>query len=169
MFKISREERKIQFIYLALFWVGLSALFCYVCFFNFSRTEIRSQDLIIEKMNAENALLESQAENAAHLDSLAKMLVSYQPSTSQVFQKSNINAELNALKNIYEVKKADENYRIFNQLYLFNRMQLFDKEAIWSSTNNTQSLKKNIQDCEIGFKEKQNNLNIRNAISTTRQ
>jgi hypothetical protein len=166
MFKISKEEKKIQFIYLAAFWIGLSILFCYVCFFNYSRSEIRSQDIIIEKMNEENALLKSQAENAVHIDSLVKMLSAYQPSTSQVFLKNNINLELNALKNIYEVKKADERYEIFNQLYLFNRMQFFDREAIWSSTNNTISLKKNAEDCEIGFKERQNNLNLRNAIST---
>jgi hypothetical protein len=166
MFKISKEEKKIQFIYLTAIWMGLSILFCYVCFFNYSSSEIRSKDLVIEKMNEENALLKSQAENAVHLDSLIKMLSLYQPSTSQVFLKSNINSELSALKNIYEVKKEDERYGIFNQLYLFNRMQFFDREAIWSATNNTISLKKNAEDCEIGFKEKQSNLNLRNAIST---
>jgi hypothetical protein len=165
MLKISKEERKIQLIYLMAFWIAFSVVFCYVCFFNYPRTDIRSKNLVLEKINAENALLKSQFENAAHLDSLSNMLRLYDPATSQVAQKTNIDIELRSLKNIYEARKDNEDYKIFNQLYLFNRMQLFDKQATWSSKNNALSLKKNREDCEIGFKEKKASLNLKNAIA----
>lgn len=165
MFKISREERKIQFIYLLVFWLVLSFVFCYACFFNYSRSEIRSKELVIEKINLENALLKSQFESSVHVDSLSKMILQYQPSTSQVYLENNINYELDELKKIYDAKKNDPNYRIFNQLYAFSSMQFFDKKAIWNSTNNIAFLKKNLEDCEIGFQQKQDNLNIKNALS----
>ena len=69
------------------------------------------------------------------------------------------------LKKIIDAKKNDPNYHVFNQLYVFNSMQFFDKKAIWNATNNIASLKKNLQDCEIGFQQKQDNLNIKNALS----
>ncbi len=165
MLKISKEERKIQFIYLLVFWSALSVVFCYVCFSGYSRSEIRSKELVIEKINSENELLKSQMAIAVHIDSLQKMLMLYQPSTSQVFLENNINYELEELKKIYEAKKADINYKIFNQLYVFNSMQFFDKKAIWNATNNIAFLKNNLQDCEIGFQKKQDNLNIKNALS----
>lgn len=165
MLKISKEERKIQFIYLLGFWLVLSFLFCYVCFFNYSKSEIRSKELVIEKIDLENDLLKSQLQSVAHVDSLAKMLLMYQPATSQVYLENNINFELEELKKIYEAKKADPNYKIFNELYVFNSMQFFDKKHIWNSTNNVAFLKKNLEDCEIGFKQKQENLNIINALS----
>lgn len=165
MFKISKEERKIQFIYLMSFWVMLSLLFCYVCFFNYSKSEIRSKELVIEKINMENALLKSQFESAPQIDSLSKMLMQYQPGTSQVYLENNISYELDELKKINEARKNDVHYKVFNQLYVFNSMQFFDKKAIWSASNNISYLKKNLEDCEIGFQQKQDNLNIKNALS----
>jgi hypothetical protein len=165
MLKISKEERKIQFVYLLGFWLVFSFLFCYVCFFHYSKSEIRSKELVIEKINQENDLLKNQYQSAAHVDSLSKMLLLYQPATSQVYLENNINFELEELKKIYEAKKNDPNYKIFNQLYVFNSMQFFDKKATWNSTNNIAFLKKNLEDCEIGFQQKQDNLNIKNALS----
>lgn len=165
MLKISKEERKIQFIYLLVFWLVLSGIFCYACFFNYSKSEIRSKELVIEKINAENAILKSQFQSASHVDSLSRMLLQYQPASSQVYLENNINYELDELKKIIDAKKNDPNYHVFNQLHVFNSMQFFDKKAIWNATNNIASLKKNLQDCEIGFQQKQDNLNIKNALS----
>lgn len=166
MLKISREEKKIHFIYLLMFWLFLSSLFCYVCFYNYSSTEIRSKELIINKIHTENAILKTQFESAARIDSLGKMLLQYQPSTNQVSLENNIDNELKELKEIYEAKKADPTYKVFNQLYVFYSMHFFDKKAIWNSSNNVSNLKKNLEDCEIGFKQKQDNLTIKNALST---
>ena len=105
MLKISREEKKIHFIYLLMFWLFLSSLFCYVCFHNYSSTEIRSKELIIDKIHTENAILKTQFESAARIDSLEKMLLQYQPSTNQVSLENNIDNELKELKEIYEAKK----------------------------------------------------------------
>ena len=166
MLKISPEEKKIQFIYLFVFWLLLTCLFCYVCFHNYSGTEIRSKELVIARIDTENTILQSQFESAAKIDSLGKMLLNYQPSTNQVSLENNIENELKELKEIYEAKKTDPAYNVFNQLYVFYSMHFFDKKAIWNSSNNIANLKKNLEDCEIGFKQKQDNLNIKNALST---
>jgi hypothetical protein len=165
MLRISKEEKKIQFVYLLALWLIFSFVFCYVCFFNYSKSEVRSKEIVIEKINQQNVLLKSQYESVAHVDSLCKMLLLYQPSTSQVYLENNITFELEELKKIYEAKKGDEEYKIFNQLYVFNSMQFYDKRATWNATNNSAFLKKNLEECEIGFQQKQDNLNIKNALS----
>lgn len=164
--KISKEERKIQFIYLIALWLFLGGLFCYVCFNSYDVNEIRSKEMVIAKIDTENSILKSQFESAVRIDSLRKILLQYQPSTSQVSLENNIESELKELRDIYESKKADPTYKIFNQLYVFYSMNFFDKKAIWNSTNNITNLKKNLEDCEIGFKQKQDNLNLKNALST---
>jgi hypothetical protein len=166
MLKISREEKSIQFIYLLAFWVVTTIVFCIACFHNYSTTEVRSKYLIVDQINKQNIILKEQQNNLAHIDSLNKMLLIYNPSTSLVYLESSINYELDELKKIYEQKKADKSYKIFNELTGFYSMQFFDKKATWNSTNNSAFLKKNLEECEIGFQQKQDNLNIKNALST---
>ena len=163
MLKISREEKKIQFIYLIAFWLMMSVLFCYVCFYNYPKPEIRSKEIVIAKINEQNKLLKKQLESAVHVDSLSAKIMQYQPATSQVYLESSINAELEDLKTIYEAKKEDGNYKVFNQLYIFYSMQLFDKKAISNSTNNAADFKKSLDDCTIGFRQNQETL-MRNTL-----
>lgn len=164
MFKISKEERKIQFIYLLVLWIAFSLVFSYVCFFRYPKTEIRSQELVIEKINDENKILKSQLENAIHIDSLTRMLSSYDPSTSQVSLENNIEFELGELKTIIEARKTDPRYTIFRQLHEINSMQYYDKKEIWNSKNRFNSLEKNLEDCNVGVLRKGEQLNAK-AIS----
>ncbi len=166
MLKISKEEKKIQFIYLLTFWVVMGVLFCYVCFHNYSNVEIRSKELIIAEINKKNTVFKSQLDNVSYVDSLSRWVALYQPSTSQVSLTNSISTELEELKKIYEAKRTDANYKIFNQLYVFYSMPFFDKKATWNSTNNTTALKKELDNCMIGFKQKQDNLNLKNVLSS---
>lgn len=166
MFKISKEERKIQFIYLLVLWIAISLLFCFVCFFNYPETEVRSQELVIEKINNENKILKSQLESEIHIDSLSRMLSHYDPSSSQVTLESNIGYELDALKMIADAKKADPRYTVFLQLYQLNQIQYFDKKEIWNSQDRFNSMEKLLADCNDGIKTKQDRLNVKEAISS---
>lgn len=163
--KISKEEKMIQFVYLLIFWVIMGTLFCYVCFFNYSLPELRTKYLVLERINQQKNILDEQQKYLIHLDSLNRMLQQYNPSTKQVSFESNINYELDELRRIYDRKKSDPGYKIINQLTFFYSMEFFDKKASWNSTNNSSFLKKNLEDCEIGFQKIQDNLNIKNALS----
>lgn len=166
MFKISREERKIQFLYLLALWIVISILFCFVCFFKSPKTEVRAQEIVIEKISDENKILRGQLDSQKDIDSLGNMLAHYDPATSQVILESNIDYELSTLKMIADAKKADPRYKVFLQLYELNYMQFNDKKEIWNSVARFNALEKKLADCNDGIQKKQDRLNVKEAISS---
>lgn len=165
MFKISKEERKLQFVYLLLLWSVFALVFCFVCFFNYPKSEIRSKEIVLETIDKENAVLKSQLEYERHVDSLSNMVIQFDPGTAMVSLESKIEFELEELKKVQEAKKADPNYKVFRQLYQINNMQYLDKKAIWNRRDNINSLTKDLDDCKIGFEKNKEKLNIREALS----
>jgi hypothetical protein len=165
MFKISKEEKKIQFIYLLVLWILVSLLFCYVCFFNYPKSEIRSREIVIEQINRENKVLKSQLENLKYIDSLENKIRQYDPATSQATQAISIEFELKHLKKIYNAKKADSTYRVLNQVYEINYMQYQDKTAIANFKENISALNTSLSNCMIGFNNNETKLNLQKAIS----
>lgn len=165
MFKISSEEKSIQLTYLLLFWLATSLVFYFALFHDYSLPEVRSKHLVLAQIEKQNAILKDQNSYVQHIDSLTIMLQQFNPSTSQVYLESSINYELEELRKVFEAKKTDPNYKIFNQLDLFFSMQFYDKKATWISTSNLEFLKRNLEECEIGFQQKQNNLQIQEALN----
>lgn len=166
-FRISKEEKKLQFLYLLSLWVMMSMLFCYVCFHNsFQTGDVRPKQLMIEEINKKNEVLMAQQESVPYVDSLNKWIIQFQPSTSQVYLTNSISTELGMLQKIYMAKKTNPDYKIFDQLYVFYNMPFFDKKATWNATQNTEIKKKKLEDCMIGFKEKQNDLHLKNMLNS---
>lgn len=165
MLNISSEEKDVQLMYLLAFWLVISVLFYFACFHHYTMPEIRSKTLIVSELDKEKKILEEQNTYSKHVDSLSKMIMQYDPGTSQVYLESSINYELEELQKIYDSKNTDPNFKIFKQLDEFYSMQFFDKKTMWNSKNNTESLKKNLEECEIGFQQKLNNLHLKEALN----
>ncbi|HRG52225.1 MAG TPA: type VI secretion system TssO [Bacteroidia bacterium] len=166
-FRISKEEKKLQFLYLVSLWVLMSILFAYVCFHNsFKEGDVRPKELMLEEINKKKQILKTQKESIAYVDSLNRWITQFQPSTSQVYLTNSISTELDMLQKIYTAKKANPDYKIFDQLYVFYTMPFFDKKSTWNATQNTAIKKKKLEDCMIGFKEKQNDLHLKNMLNS---
>ena len=161
MFKISKEERKIQFIYLLVLWTCISLLFCFVCFFNYPKITVRSQEIVIERISNENSILKSQLETEVTIDSLNRMLPNFDPETSPPSTESNIRYEIDAIKYIVDAKKKDEHYQIFRQFHQLTNIQYFDKKEIRISKNNYTDMENALKNCN----DKLDRLNLKDAFS----
>jgi hypothetical protein len=156
LFKISTEEKNVQLIYLVVLWVFTTILFWFVCFNKFETKEVRGMHVVLEQLEEQKIIAQEQKINEKHVDTLNRMLMQFNPGTSQVYLESGINYELAELRKAY-LQIAD----LFEMYY-------FDKKATWVSTNNSNSLKKNLADCEIGFQQTQNNITLQEALNNNK-
>ena len=166
MFNISSEEKNVQFIYLLVFWLIIGIVFYFACFHFYELPEIRSKSLLTSELKKEMKIQQEQEAYSKHVDSLSKMIQHYDPGTSQVYLESSINYELEELQKLHDSQKDDPNFKIFKQLNTFYAMQFFDKKAVWTSKSNSESLRKNLEECEIGFQQKLNNLHLKEALKS---
>jgi hypothetical protein len=168
LFKISTEEKNVQLIYLVVLWVFTTILFWFVCFHKFETKEVRGMHVVLEQLEEQKIIAQEQKINEKHVDTLNRMLMQFNPGTSQVYLESAINNELADLRKAYEKKKSNLGYRVYLQIADLFEMYYFDKKATWVSTNNSNSLKKNLADCEIGFQQTQNNITLQEALNNNR-
>ncbi|HTF81166.1 MAG TPA: type VI secretion system TssO [Cytophagales bacterium] len=164
LFKISTEEKNVQLVYLVVLWVFTTLLFWYVCFKGHETKEVRGMHVILEQINEQKIVAQEQKINEKHLDTLNKMLMQYNPGTSQVYLESGISYELAELRKAYEKKKNNVGYRVYHQVADLYEMYYFDKKGTWVSVNNNNSLKKNLENCEIGFRQLQDNITLQEAL-----
>ena len=163
--KINTDEKVLQFSYILILWFVFSMLFIYVCFHEYTKPEIRGANILMEEMDEISATQQEQSLNIKHIDSLSKLLTMYNPENKQSYLESSIIFELSELKKTYEKKQTDPSYSIYMKINNLYSMMYFDKKASWNTINNTNFLKKNLSDCEIGFQQNQNNITLQEAIS----
>jgi len=165
--KISTEEKGLQFAYLIALWIFFTILFIFICFHDYSNVEIRGAKLVIEDISETNNQQSEQRLNVKHVDSLSHLLTMFNPENKQSYLESSIIFELNELKKLYEKKQNDPSYSIFMKTHNLYSMLYYDKKAAWNTINNTFFLNKNLNDCEIGFQQNQNNLTIQDALNNS--
>ena len=162
--KLSREEKNLQTIYLFVLWIFFTALFSYVCFNNFPLKQTTDRDHVLSGIALQKLSFQEQKALDKHIDTLTKMLQQFNPGVSQVYLESAINYELEEIKRAYEKNELPGNHALFSQLKELYSMYYFDKKATWNTVSNTNFLKKNLQDCEVGFQQAQNAISLQNAL-----
>lgn len=163
-FKISKEEKNLQTIYLFCLWLFLTALFAYVSFNHINLKGASNETEILTGIHEQKLILDEQKGIEKHLDTLNKMLLQYNPAISQVYLESSINHELEEIKRAAEKNEHPANNILFNQLKELYGMYYFDKKATWNTVSNSNFLKKNLEECEVGFQQAQNTLTIQEAL-----
>ena len=166
-FKISTEEKGLQFAYLIGLWFFFTILFVFICFHDYSNSEIRGAKIVMEDIEEVNNFQKEQQLNIKHIDSLSQLLTMFNPENKQSYLESSIIFELNELKKLYEKKHADASYSIFMKIHSLYSMHYYDKKAAWNTINNTAFLNKNLSDCEIGFQQNQNNITLQDALNNS--
>lgn len=166
-FKISSEEKGLQFAYLIGLWFFFTILFIIICFHNYSNAEIRGAKIVMEEIAEVNILQNEQHLNIKHIDSLSQLLTVFTPENKQSYLESSIIFELNELKKNYENKKNNAVYSFFMKSYNLYSMLYYDKKASSNTINNIIFLNKNLSDCEIGFQQNQNNITIQDALNNS--
>jgi hypothetical protein len=162
--KINAEEKVVQFGYILILWLSFSMLFIFVCFHDYTKPQIRGANILMEEIEEINTAQYEQSMNIKHIDSLSRLLALYNPENKQSYLESSIVFELNELKKTYEKKQKDPSYSIYMKINNLYNMMYYDKKASWNTINNTNFLKKNLSDCEIGFQQNQNNITLQEVL-----
>lgn len=96
----------------------------------------------------------AEAQYITLVDSLDSKINSFNPGINAIYEENDINYIINTLKNVYEKQSWDHRYKSFFHVAEFYEMWLVDKKDLWNKRQNVQLLKKNLEECEIGLKNK---------------
>lgn len=164
LFKTSWEEKKIQMVYLTLLWLGLSAVFSMIFLKDYQTTPVLGKEIVLEEITKRKSMAAEYKLNLRHVDSLRIHLEVFDPEIRQISLENRIQQELEEIKQAYQNKKDHSSYKIFMQTADYYSMLFYDKQAISNAVSNAGFLKKNLEDCEIGFQQAQNNINLQEAL-----
>jgi len=168
IFKISAEEKTIQYIYLICLWVLFSTVFVLIFFNNHTHEEIQGAKLIVDRIEEKKSEQHDQIFKKKHIDTLRLLLSQYTQENNQSYIESSISYELNEIKKSYDHTKKEQSISsIYYLTNIFYSTLFYDKKATWNTINNCDFLKKNLSECEIGFQQNQNNITLQEALQIT--
>lgn len=152
---LNQREKIMSFIYVLLFW-GITTFVCYCLIFycNVDAKRISGKEYVVSKMERIRTFQQVQADNFIDVDTLYKKIEAYNPGVNALYEENDIKFLLNSLKDLYEKNSWDRRYKVFWHVSMFYNIWLTDKKELWAKKQNIQTFKKNLEECEIGLKNK---------------
>ncbi|AZA82580.1 hypothetical protein C1637_24905 [Chryseobacterium lactis] len=166
---LSKKERHYQFFYLILMLVT-AMIFLGVIFLKGFESPFSDEDV----RGIQN--LEQKAEFEQHqkivlpiMDSTYTMITKLTEETPQPFVENNIFTNINDLNNYFKnTNVADIRKDAYPQIARFYKMYFEDKKVIATTTEDIKKFEKQVEECRIGFKDKQNKLYERESALKAR-
>jgi len=168
---LSKKERHYQFLYLILMLLT-AMIFLGVIFLKGFESPFSDEDI----RGIQN--LEQKAEFEQHqkiilpiMDSTYTMITKLTAETPQPFVENNIFNNINDLNGYFKNNEiADIRKDAYPQIARFYKMYFDDKKVISTTTEDIKKFEKQVEECRIGFKDKQNKLYDReNALKARTQ
>ena len=157
--KMNQKEKLMGFAYVFLMFAGISTVCCMLLFYYNSDFLVFTQkDFAVAKMNRMKEYQVSQSRAAASVDSLFNRINRFQPMVNAVYEENDIMFMINEVANYYDQHAWDARYKSFSHISLFYTMWFTDKRELWATKDNIVRIKKNLEECEIGLKNKKNEL-----------
>lgn len=104
------------------------------------------------------------------MDSTYSMITKLTDVAPEPFVENNISLGINDLQNYFNAKNdiTDVRKDAYPQIAKFYKMYFDDKKVISSTTEDIKKFEKQVEDCRIGFKDKQNRLFQRENVLKSR-
>ena len=162
--KTNQKEKVMGFTYVFLLFAIITIACCKLLFYYNSDFLVFTQkEFAVSKMNRMREYQNSQSRSTVLVDSLFYKIDRFQPMVKAVYEENEIEFMINELKNKYEqhiARDPDSRYKSFYHVSLFYSMWFTDKKDLWAKRNNIERIKKNLEECEIGLKDKKTDLLI---------
>lgn len=166
---LSKKERHYQFLYLILMLVT-AMIFLGVIFLKGFESPFSDEDV----RGIQN--LEQKAEFDQHqkivipiMDSTYTMITKLTDETPQPFVENNIFVGVNDLNSYFKDKDiADIRKDAYPQIARFYKMYFEDKKVIATTSEDIKRFEKQVEECRIGFKDKQDKLYQRESALKAR-
>ncbi|MBB6369071.1 type VI secretion system TssO [Chryseobacterium shigense] len=168
---LSKKERHYQFLYLILMLLA-ALIFFGILFLKgyespFSEEDIRG----IQSLEQKTAFEGHQKLLQPEMDSTYTMISRIADKSPEPFAENNIFNGINGLASYFHGNDVmDIRKDAYPQIAKFYKMYFEDKKVISTTTEDIKRFEKEVEDCRIGFKDKQNRLYEReNALRARTQ
>lgn len=152
----NQQEKRMSFIYVLLFFTVTTALCCFLIFYcDTDGQQPSDKKSVISKIDRIRTYQEVQSNQYTNIDNLLKNIEAFAPGVQAIYEENDIKFSLNNLKNLYEQNSWDKRYKVFMHTATLYSDWLTDKKELWGKKQNIQNFKKNLEDCEIGIKNKE--------------
>lgn len=157
---INKRERVIGFIYVTFIFVLTCGLSLYFLFrHNQELLTIPEKALVIKKMERIHQFQDIQTYQATICDSVFTKIKRYNPGINASYEENDIKFLINDIKVRYSDNIWDNRYKAFLHVSDLYEMLLTDKKKTWSIGQNINNFRQNLQECEIGLEQKNQELN----------
>lgn len=114
--------------------------------------------LVIKKMERIHHYQDIQKRQTVVCDSVFIKIKNYNPGINASYEENDIKFLINDIKIGYVDNIWDNRYKAFLHVSDLYEMLLIDKKKIWSIGQNITNFKQNLQECEIGLEQKNEEL-----------
>ncbi|MBV8326152.1 type VI secretion system transmembrane protein TssO [Chryseobacterium sp.] len=168
---LSKKERHYQFFYLILMLVA-SMVFLGIIFLKGFESPFSDEDVRgIQSLEQKAEFEQQQKVVLPMMDSTFVMITKLTNETPQPFVENNVMNGINDLANYFgDNGIVDIRKDAYPQIAKFYKMYFDDKKVVSTTTEDIKRFEKQVEDCRIGFKDKQNKLYEReNALKSRTQ
>lgn len=157
---INKRERVIGFIYVSLLFMVACGLSLFFLFRHHQELlTIPEKALIIKKMERIHLFQDIQTRQAAICDSVFTKIVRYNPGINASYEENDIKFLINDIKIRYTDNIWDNRYKAFLHVSDLYELLLTDKKKTWTIGQNINNFRQNLEACEIGLEQKNEELN----------
>jgi hypothetical protein len=167
---LSKKEKHYQFFYLILMlfaaMIFLGILFLKGYDSPFSDEDVRG----IQNLEQKSKFEQHQKFILPIMDSTYSMITKLTDVPPEPFVEDHIGLGINDLQNYFDVNNdvTDVRKDAYPQIAKFYKMYFDDKKVISSTTQDIKIFEKQVEDCRIGFKDKQNRIFQRENVLKSR-
>ena len=168
---LSKKERHYQFFYLILMLVA-ALIFLGIIFLKGYESPFSDEDVRgIQSLEQKAEFEQQQKVVLPMMDSTFVMITKLTNETPQPFVENNVMNGINDLANYFgDNGIVDIRKDAYPQIAKFYKMYFDDKKVVSTTTEDIKRFEKQVEDCRIGFKDKQNKLYEReNALKSRTQ
>lgn len=154
---LSKKEKHYQFLYLVLMLFA-ALIFLGVIFLKGYESPFSDEDIIaIQNLEQKAKFDQQQKVTQRLLDSTFTQIDRLTEEPPQPFVENNIMYGINDIANSFEnTNISDIRKDAYPQIAMFYKMYFNDKKIISNRAENIKEFDKQLQECQIGFKEKKN-------------
>ena len=121
-------------------------------------TFVQYKDVVEKKTERQAGFRKVQSDMIRECDSLYSRINRFDPSVNAVYEENDIKFLINELRLTYEHNMWDKRYKVFFHMSLFYEMWFADKKTAWSKGKNITAFSQNLEKCEIGLDDINNQL-----------
>ena len=150
----NRLEKTIGFVYVSLLFAASTIIGC-LCLTHYANDKtVTDKKFVIAKMDRIREFQNIQNKQEQIIDSMYNKIRNFDPTVNASYEEDDIKFYLNVIERLHGENSYDGRYRIFYQISAFYNMWFADKKELWSKQQNIARFRKNLEECEIGFQKK---------------